>query len=505
MSTIFSMSITNQINTFIKSLNINLSKSGKLEYTDMEYTPSTLYDGISPDIWNSSGIEATFFLSPLSSRKLTFKNATAKYLSNLKRERREDLLGDGEPLPEWADTNWLDCQPIMELTSAKLHILEISTQTLTDMSYEVFKLCAPKDIREMRPIMPCESLYAPLDLRKSWMSEYMKNKTLLINRHIAPDWRYSTREGQAKCPELLKRFLLHLFPNKQCRDFMLNWVRNAIIAERNGTYLVLNAPKGIGKNLFVGLVQGLIGTNNFSKANRGFLDKEFNSMLGDKRLILIDEQAANTAHKIDVLKDYVNAEQNIEAKGVDANNTIMTFNSFIICNNRDTDLKLESDDRRFSVMDLTTIPLKEKFTLDEMVFIDSIKEQPEMIESFGRWLLEECEAPHIDTQTPFKGERFRHLVKSSLWEWQKFVVDKVISREEESYSVKSLVMEYKQNRTSNKSSISKDKLHDFLRDYKHEGKELGAISRVDGEWELIPSKHYLKLDDEELNIIENIL
>jgi len=501
-----------QLYNYIQSLN-PMKPRGKRGFIlgDRHYYESTAYKALDREtLLKEFNINPEFLCLDRKEQHSIFTDIVEDIIREKEKEERNKFSLKKKGLPEWPEELWTRLFPVQDIETGKSFLFDESNSEISFICYEAFKSCAPPELRKNRPILPCLSLYNPLTLDKSWVRPLKEHTgkynddypTLFVNRHVAPEWRFTIIEGVPKCPELIEKFLDHLFPNKQCKRYLLNWIRNSILEERNGTYLVLNAAKGVGKNLFVDIIKELVGERNFSKVNRGFFDSQFNSLLEDKRLILIDEQAINTPERIDRVKDYINPEQNIEKKGVDANSVTITYNSFIICNNRETDIKLDHDDRRFSVMEMTNVPLKKVFSLEDIVALDKIKEYPDMIAEFGHWILKECKAPEYDIETPWKGERFSHLVEVSLWEWQKFILDKVLSREETEYDFKILQMEYKKYRTSTKSSFSRDRLKSFLDEYIYEGGPLGKLEKEGKEYILIPDKRFLPETDEEENITE---
>jgi len=304
----------------------------------------------------------------------------------------------------------------------------------------------------------------------------------IVNKHRYPRWRYEDK-NDIELPDNIIKFLEHLFPHEESRIYAYNWVRNAIL-NRCGTYLVLNAAKGIGKNIFVDMLKELVGSSNYGKAHRKFFESGFNSILKDKRLILIDEHAINTDAKIDLLKDYINPEQNLELKGVDADKAIETFNSFVICNNRATDLKVEQDDRRFSVIETTDVKLLEIMTEEEITKLIKSFKDLEVINKIGNFFLANDHSETWGNETAYKGERFNYLVRVSLWEWQKHVVDTVLEGNTGFHLFKTMKRQY--DAANPKSKLNKDKVIDFLQNYRDEKGLIGTWEKQENEWGIVP-------------------
>jgi hypothetical protein len=381
--------------------------------------------------------------------------------------------------------------PLKDVVSGDDLIFCTRTQKLANISHDFWTTVVPKEIKDNIGVKGCVSKYMPLDLRRSFPGHYSPTDddqnlaVTFVNRHIAPQWRYDKSSGET---EEFQEFMEHLIPIPECRAYVLNWIRNAIL-NRNGTYLVLNGAKGIGKNVFTDLVKQLVGPRNYGRAPRSFLDSHFNSVLDNKRIILIDEQAINTPDKLDVLKDYINPFQNIEKKGQDAKEMVETFNSFIISNNREVDIKIESDDRRFSVIDLTIKRLLDLWREEKIDAFTKRFEDQQYLGAIGNYILNECEA-NFGIEEAWKGPKFRRLVETSLWEWQKYVLDTILSKKRTHYPIDTIKRRYNELRSSRKSSINRDLIKDFLSNYRHEGKLLGEVGRRDDKWAIIPSPSY---------------
>lgn len=298
------------------------------------------------------------------------------------------------------------------------------------------------------------------------------------------------------CPGIFKEFLDHLYPNKDAQAYVLNYMHLALTTRNgNNTALCLVGKKGTGKGLFVDLFKELVGPHNFNKAHRGFFDSGFNRILLNKQLIHIDEQPINTAERIDRFKDYCNNEHNIEKKGVDADRTVETFFQFIVTVNRDVDIKVDQDDRRFSIVDITHIPLRKERGgpwNDAKIerFVQAIHDVKQL-RAFGNFILDECRDERWGTEDAYMGSKFNRLVEVSLWEWQKFVLDIILRKSDTFYNLDRIKLMYKEVRTSTRSSISRDLTADFLNNYRHEGHVLGTVGRdEDKKWGIIPGKSF---------------
>lgn len=327
-----------------------------------------------------------------------------------------------------------------------------------------------------------------------------------FNCYTPPAWRCNEdgrldldlerRYTSSNPPSLFVEFMEHLVPKKSHRTFLYHWMHQALFS-RNETYLVLNGKKGAGKNLLCNLLGVLAGQDYYRDANQRFFDEGFNSVLDRARLILLDELKVEDSKKQDRLKKYINKGQNIERKGVDADKTIETFNSYIINNNEISDMFLVWDDRRFSVPDLTQVRLLDIWSQEKVdEFVRLFEEDIEFQRQIGFWLKHHGRDESIGRFHWLTGKRFWKIVHNSLTEWQKVVVDSLVSREKPEYSVADLKQTYKRRVDAQKFPFKIQKIADFVDSYRHLGKEkLGNLEGIGENAVVIPTENYLPLEE----------
>lgn len=303
------------------------------------------------------------------------------------------------------------------------------------------------------------------------------------NTYSPPEWQLE-REltpaeamGYSKIPAIIDRFFDTLFPNIKAREFALDWLHHAI-TKRCETYLVLNGAKGIGKGLFTDhLCKSLMGKDNHKLAAPGILETNFNAMLENCRMIVLDEIPINDSDKIAKLKKYINTDQAIERKGVDVGGTVTTYNSFIITSNAVNDMKIEWDDRRFSVMDMTETKLDEKWNKEDIDQLVSALSDTETMRKFGYYLM--YREPAGDEFTVYRGEHFWKLCYASLPEWCKTIIDEVTSGKHDVLYDEIIKLAYSQRNPQGRLPHV-IKIEDFLKNYRHKGKNsLGEFFRTD--------------------------
>ena len=375
------------------------------------------------------------------------------------------------------------------------------TGEIFDLDYKTYELTVDKDLRRI-PIRAVIDFnpYRPEHIYKA-VSKYGQECTH-INTFKKPQWQYAREisgEERAKIcqlPRIIDDFMSHLFPHESCRNFVYDWLHFAL-TKRCETYLVLNGAKGIGKGIFTDhLCKALIGKENHKLAPPSGLDSNFNAILENCRMIVFDEFRIDEDDKINKLKRYINKDQMIEHKGVDVSKTIETYNSFIISSNSLTDMRISWDDRRFSVMDIAETKLDEVWSRDKIrELIELIEdEDSEEMRQFGYWLLyRETDENEFSV---YKGEHFYKLCYSSLPEWSKTIIDEATSNCYEILDDVTLKLSYKERNPMGKFPQS-FKVEDFLRNYKHLGKNyLGEFCRDGKNWHIkVDKAFYFKPND----------
>ncbi len=377
--------------------------------------------------------------------------------------------------------------PFQSVTDATKFILfDTTTSTVMDLDFKTFKenrdtagIEPIKGRIEFNPYQP-----KPLDFR----NDQYGRPCNYLNTYRKPEWqedREITKVEATDCqpPQIFVDFMVHLFPEKECRTFVLDWLHYAL-TDRCETYLVLNGKKGIGKNLFSeNFCKPLMGVNNHKVAQPSALTSDFNAILKDSRMIVFDEFRVDTPEKVNKLKRYVNEEQMIERKGVDVDATQKTFNSFIISNNDMADMKISWDDRRFSVGDLTEKKLRDVWD-DKKVneFLDMCNNMT-LMKRVGYWLM--YRVPQYTKFDAYKGKHFYALCYTSFSEWQKVIVDMATSKMYKEVTNIDLKKEYRK-RTEASRLPSYTRIKDFIDNYRHDGQHsLGVLFKTTSEgWTL---------------------
>lgn len=425
-------------------------------------------------------------------------------LKEKKLEKIDKIEGGHDvPLARFPTDNYI---PIMDRESDKENVLLYckTLRKLSGDSFEVYKKALTQDEKAIlyTDIMRYAIFrYDPYDLRPHYPIEHDGMKSLKVNLYVPPKWRLEKlpEDYKPELPRKIRDFFEHLFPDDEVRAIVYHWIHIALL-ERNETALVLNAAKGVGKGLLNELLSALVGEDNSNLVQESFFTSQFNSVLLNHRLLLIDEKRI-TKSEHTRLKRYMNDTQTVEMKGVDVRKKQSTYNNFLITSNDVSDMYIEFDDRRFTVVETTDSPLLDIWSEKEITaFNEEIKENKEMIRDFGHWIIEHGRIEGRGTTEVHRGPRFYHLVYNSLREWQKFILDKIIEEGLPSFTLKQLRKDYKREVSERGRLPNITKITDFLENYLHEGKYvLGSIENREEGHVIAVEDHFITNYDEEID------
>lgn len=265
--------------------------------------------------------------------------------------------------------------------------------------------------------------YDPYNMESVQATQFRDKTINKVNSHQFPDWRRKEIKDP-KLPQSFLDFMSHLFPNKECREYIYFWLKNTI-EKRNYIHLLLHSPKETGKNTFMELVKMLVGSSNYKTIDPTFWESRFNFELRNRRVCYFDEHDI-TPENINQFKAYGNEMISIEGKGQNISGDAVNYASYVISNNNPGGNFLSSDERKFSVPKVTREKIVKAFDLD---FIHnlwaSIKNDPDYIANIGWWVINNGANNKFDNQRPYKTEVFWELVDNSLAEWQRSLIDKI--------------------------------------------------------------------------------
>jgi hypothetical protein len=142
-------------------------------------------------------------------------------------------------------------------------------------------------------------------------------------------------------------------------------------------------------------------------------------------------------------------------------------------------------------MDMNKTSLREIWGQDKIdSFVDTMKD-PEVQKMLGYYVLYYARQDGQDEFTAWKGSHFYHLAYVHLAEWQKVVVDALLSRKAEEYDLRDLRSDYKARVENGRFPVKVDRISSFLENYLHNGTDkLGQVVNNEDQSLIVPSEKY---------------
>tara|TARA_R110000868_G_C10972634_1_gene770614 strand:- start:4583 stop:6121 length:1539 start_codon:yes stop_codon:yes gene_type:complete len=372
-------------------------------------------------------------------------------------------------IEEESDRNDKDKFLVLKADHSIVKNVAISTyrHLVTEEVYTKIRSKIPLAYKKYNPYKINENLQD-----KKWMEyvESIKMELPHINECMHPSWRYN-RDKDAKLTEEEIFFIESSFTSKSDLQYYIDSAYHTVI-DKMWSYIMLFGIKGTGKTTLIEMMIPCVGRDNYRKAPQNALKKEFNGFKKNKRLILMDEMVANTDTAVNILKSDANKEFNVEEKS-QISESVQNFVSMWIATNNISDWKFTHDERRFSVLGLTT-----KTTLERGISDDWMGEFSQKIET-EYWAnaffnyLEANRSREFNTMSPYKSEAFWEVVYESLSAWQMQIVDTITLGEPMGdIKISSLFDEHDKYAPS-----THKKIIDFLDNYRHKGDKLGNYIR----------------------------
>jgi len=392
--------------------------------------------------------------------------------------------------------------PISDIRSNKKALFDLKYNQISDLSYDAWEesLSKDKDIREAIMSKQMRGLlkYDPYTTERAQQVSHRNETVYQFNSHIFPEWRFKKIDNPEP-PQFFFDLMEHLFPDEGSRAYVYFWLKSAIL-DRNQTILLLSSNMGTGKGTLMDILELLVGVSNFQKQGEGFFNTNFSGELVNKRVMFFDEVTISRRIK-EKLKLFANNTIPIEKKGVDVQPAVDNFASIIVVNNHINENMIVADDRRFSVPEITNTPLLDRFSEKKVnKFHRELRGDPKVIESIGWWLIQNADLEDWDVHMPWKRERFYQMVKGSLAEWQKYVVDVVQSKKADKYSFIELREGY-EDETGSRKFPGAGKMDSFLQQYKEmDGQIIGDVIKESGSYYVIPSNRFKKSFNEFMEI-----
>lgn len=455
------------------------------------------YEFIEGEIENDNYREVTSYV--VSATEGDGKELIARLRGLIKKRARREAEAHIGGLDTAKSFKHKGLTPIRDIKTGKRGLFDSNKDRIAPLDYETWydKLPIDKDQRSL--ILENEILgimeYNPYTLQSKDFIDFEGQEIYRFNSHLPPAWRFSETE-EYELPTFFIDFMEHLIPDKKCRIYTISWM-NEMIFGRNETILTMVSTKGTGKNIFMEVCEKLVGELNFQIHSEEIFKSQFMGELENKRVVALDETPIQLKYK-DRLKRITNGTISIERKGKDVEIGKKNHASFIIANNVHDGNHLDSDDRRFSVIDITEHKLLDRFEDSEVdSFVRSLRENPKVIHSIGRYIMDNCD-PEFQNHIPYKGAKFYELRYWSLPQWKRYLVDLITERKEEYYPMEWVKAEYEE-RTNIRGFGSNNSVQKFLDEWRDfDGDKLANIDEIEGDMCLNPQPKYKPKGNEQL-------
>ena len=280
-----------------------------------------------------------------------------------------------------------------------------------------------QDVYDSSPVAYIE--YAPFTTETVFKKfcETVQREIVVANSYVAPSWSLAELEEPVMHPILIK-FFKHLLPIEEERNAVFHWMYFAL-TDRAQTILCVPGIQGIGKTILgERILLALFGRENWEKAPRSFMSKEFNSYIEDRRIVLVEEVPTPRSKEDrifanEMLKDITNNVVTIEGKGKDAR-TINNTANFILTSNKLRAIPLDSPiDRRFLCVSTSKIRLETAMTeaeRDELFRV--IEPGSKEIAQLAAWILEFGMIEGHNAHYNLKNEIKYQIYRMSLSRWE---------------------------------------------------------------------------------------
>ena len=269
-----------------------------------------------------------------------------------------------------------------------------------------------------------QSVYLPK--RKLGLTTYQGEE--IFNSYKAPQWLEPVYRFKkplpivTEVPPLYEKFIKHLVNNDLASyNYVLDWLALSL-QSRNLCYLTTIGSAGIGKGFLGKIIDALHGHNNSVMVEFSTIQSNFNSATAEKTFVYYNE--VNHMSKKDKQRMKMQTEEKTrnEQKGVDAEVVTNYSNIYISSNNMDA-MQLDSDDRRFSIIELTSTRLEVNFTQEEIMQLAPREGQTfEHLNQFAHYLMQRKYNPKHATDS-FKSAQTQRIKDAAAYDWEKWIIE----------------------------------------------------------------------------------
>ncbi len=189
---------------------------------------------------------------------------------------------------------------------------------------------------------PSERKFIPQD-NKHYFNTYKKSEK----------WDYYKKESKKHFPNIKELMLNLCNKNTEYYNWFCKWLAWQIQnpKEKLPTAVILQGRQGSGKGTFKDLILDNIFGQNCQEINQTHLESSFNEYLLGKQIIVANEVMHNENRQTlpNVLKNLVTDKMITISRKFRKEIVGVNYTHWIFCTNSDNPIKIEEDDRRYSV------------------------------------------------------------------------------------------------------------------------------------------------------------
>lgn len=300
-------------------------------------------------------------------------------------------------------------------------VVDLERGIIRDVHQDTIRKVLPKDTLQMffaNSVVHAEYAYNPRQtgpLRKDSLG------IDVYNTYAPPEWKRehfffgTPLPAVPALPALYEEYFTHLTGgDADSKEYLLDWLATSLTS-RNFTMLTAIGAQGIGKGLLGSILEQLHGSRNFHEGRDQVFKSHFNAQIMNKTLVYVDEVDLRTKDAQDRMKAMVNEHIEIERKGHDAVYA-KNYASFYLSSNTYDAIRMDHDDRRFSIIQLT-----EKSILDTPLGARLADlTGAANIRALAHYLV--GRPVNRAMNRPFKSARTEEVKEASLADWESWLV-----------------------------------------------------------------------------------
>lgn len=300
-------------------------------------------------------------------------------------------------------------------------VVDLERGIVRDVHQDTIRKVLPKDALQLflaGSVVHAEYVYNPRQpgpLRKDALG------IDIYNTYVPPEWKrehffFGHKLAAADAvPALYEEYFTHLTGGDSAsKDYLLDWLATSLTS-RNYTMLTAIGAQGIGKGILGAILEGLHGSRNFHEGRDQVFKSHFNAQILNKTLVYVDEVDLRTKDSQDRMKAMVNDHIEIERKGHDAV-YVRNYASFYLSSNTYDAIRMDHDDRRFSIIQLTDTSILQTSLEGRLAELTD----PGNIQQLGLYLAGRNVTRAMNR--PFKSARTEEVKEASLADWESWLV-----------------------------------------------------------------------------------